>query len=214
MSQDRTTPMDQPEWARRNVDADDQKTVIANQESVTPPTLPFGDEAQGGWGRQQGGGREFVRSQPAAPTPPPFSPQQPPFGPPPQRGAGPEGATMLISERPTPVFAWLAVFSGPDRNTIGVVHTLRPDTTTIGRVAGNQVVVHDETVSAQHARIRREDKEGEKPAFVLYDMGSRNGIYVGDKDTYKNDESRTYRHELQDGDYVLIGDTTLVFKRI
>jgi pSer/pThr/pTyr-binding forkhead associated (FHA) protein len=121
---------------------------------------------------------------------------------------------MIIKERPTPVFAWLVVVDGPDRNGIGTVHTLHPDTTTLGRVSGNRIVLNDETVSAQHARIRREVKEGQEPVFALFDMGSRNGIYAGPKDSYKDEENRVYRHELQDGDYLLMGETTLVFKKL
>lgn len=121
---------------------------------------------------------------------------------------------MIIKERPTPVFAWLVVVDGPDRNSIGTVHTLHPDTTTLGRVSGNRIVLNDETVSAQHARIRREVKEGQDPVFALFDMGSRNGIYAGPKDSYKDEENRVYRHELQDGDYLLVGETSLVFKKL
>jgi len=121
---------------------------------------------------------------------------------------------MIISERPAPVFAWLVIVDSPDRNSIGAVHPLHPDTTTIGRVKGNSLVLKDDTISAQHARIRREAKEGQEPVFALFDMGSRNGIFVGDKDTHKDEENRVYRHELRDGDYVLMGDTTLVFKRL
>jgi pSer/pThr/pTyr-binding forkhead associated (FHA) protein len=121
---------------------------------------------------------------------------------------------MMISERPTPVFAWLVVLDGPARSEIGTVHTLHPDTTTIGRVPGNQIVLGDETVSAQHARIRREVKEGQKPVFAMFDLGSRNGIYAGDQENYKDEENRVYRHELADGDYLLVGETTLVFKEI
>ena len=95
---------------------------------------------------------------------------------------------MIIAERPTPVFAWLVVVKGPDRGSIGVVHNLHPDTTTIGRVAGNHIVLIDETCSGQHARIRVEAQEDKDPAFVLYDMGSRNGTFVGDKETLKDDD--------------------------
>ena len=205
MSEDSTLPMQQPQWSRRETDPDEQETVFADQEAVTPPTMPLGD--RGGW-------------QPApdpgpAPSPPPYQPPQPPYGPPgSQAPAGPEAQTMIISEQPAPVFAWLVVVDGPDRNAIGVVHSLHPDTTTLGRVAGNRVVLQDETVSAQHARIRCETKEGQEPVFALFDMGSRNGIFVGDKDTYQGEENRVYRHELQDGDYLLMGETTLVFKRL
>ena len=121
---------------------------------------------------------------------------------------------MIISERPTPVFAWLVIVDGPDRKSIGTVHTLHPDTTTLSRVSGNRIVLHDETVSAQHARIRREVKEGHDPVFALFDMGSRNGIYAGPRESYRNEENRVYRHELQDGDHLLVGETTLVFKKL
>jgi pSer/pThr/pTyr-binding forkhead associated (FHA) protein len=121
---------------------------------------------------------------------------------------------MIISERPTPVFAWLVVVDGPDRNSVGMVHTLHPDTTTIGRVSGNRIVLRDETVSAQHARIRREAKENQEPIFALFDMGSRNGIFVGDQESYKEEENRIYRHELQDGDFLLMGETSLAFKKL
>jgi pSer/pThr/pTyr-binding forkhead associated (FHA) protein len=121
---------------------------------------------------------------------------------------------VIISERPTPVFAWLVVVDGPDHHSIGTVHVLKPDTTTLGRVSANHIVVRDETCSAQHARIRIEAKEGEQASYILYDMGARNGTFVGDKGSYRNEENRTYRHELQDGDYLLIGETTLVFKKL
>jgi len=211
MSEDRTTPMQQPEWSRRETDPDEQKTVYADQESVTPPTIPLGD--QGGWQRPAEPG--FVRADPSGgATPPPFPPPGS-FGPSgPQAPPGQQAQTMIIAERPKPIFAWLVVVDGPDRNSIGTVHTLHPDTTTIGRVQGNRIVVKDETVSAQHARIRREAKEGEEPVFALFDMGSRNGIFVGERETYREEESRVYRHELQDGDYLLVGETTLVFKRL
>ncbi len=207
MSEDRTTPMRQQQWSEQGSEMDDQKTVFADQESVTPPTIPLGD---------QRGGPAFVRSDPSAgATPPPYPPPQPPFGPPPPEAPpGAEAQTMIISERPSPVFAWLVVVDGPDRNSVGMVHSLHPDTTTIGRVAGNRVVLRDETVSAQHARIRREVKEDQEPIFALFDMGSRNGIFAGDQETYKKEEQRIYRHELQDGDYLLMGETTLVFKKL
>jgi hypothetical protein len=209
MSEDRTAPMKQPDWSRQDADSDEQKTVMADQDSITPPTLPMGDQ-----GSSSGPG--FVRAEPrAGTTPPPFPQPQAPFAPAaPQPGAGEQARTMIISERPTPTFAWLVVVGGPDRNSMGEVFTLHPDTTTIGRVAGNRIVLRDETVSAQHARIRREVKEGEEPVFALFDMGSRNGIFVGDKKTHKDEENRVYRHELQDGDYLLIGETSLVFKKI
>jgi hypothetical protein len=196
---------------------DDQETVFADQESVTPPTLPLGDQPGGGWGPEDRQG--FVRKAPQqGTTPPPYSPSGGPGASPPgvgfQQVGAPQERTMVISERPRPVFAWLVVVHGPDRGTIGTVHTLRPDTTTIGRVAANHVTLQDDTVSSQHARIRIETREDAEPAYVLYDMGSSNGTFVGDRQSHKDEENRTYRHELQDGDYVLIGETSLAFKKL
>jgi len=121
---------------------------------------------------------------------------------------------MIIKDRVPPVFAWLVVVDGPDRDSIGKVHNLRPDTTVVGRAAGNEIVLADGTCSSQHFRIRVEAQEGQEPAFMLYDMGSRNGTFVGNRTNYRNPESQAYRQELHDGDYLLVGETTLVFKRI
>lgn len=121
---------------------------------------------------------------------------------------------MLVRDRPAPVFAWLVVVDGPDRAAVGTVHTLHPGTTTIGRSAANHVVLRDDAASSQHARIRIEGQESETPAYILYDMGSSNGTYAGSRGTYRFDESRTYRRALDDGDYLLLGETTLAFKKL
>lgn len=210
MSEDRTTPMRQPSRPSRGPDFDDQETVFTDQNSVTPPTIPLGDQP-----RTPGSGPGFVRTTPSGgTTPPPYPPPGGgfPFGPPPAKAAGDQ--TMIIAERPAPVFAWFVVVDGPDRGSIGQVHTLRADTTTVGRASGNHITLRDDTCSSQHARVRAEATEGQEPAFVLYDMGSSNGTFVGDKESYRDEGCRTYRHPLADGDYVLIGETTLVFKRL
>lgn len=212
MTDDRTTPMRQ--WPQQGANSDDKETVFSDSENITPPTLPLGDK--GGAGSAGPTDPGFVRTvHSGVPTPPPYQQPGAPFSPPGvQQQEAPEGQTMLIAERPTPVFAWLVMVDGPNKGEIGKVHTLRADTTTMGRVQGNHIVLGDETCSAQHARVRAEAKEDEEAAYVLYDMGSRNGTFVGDKKTYQDEESRQYRHELQDGEYLLLGETTLVFKRI
>jgi hypothetical protein len=208
MSEDRTTPMRQPQWSQGGADFDDQETVFADQESITPPTIPLGDQAP-----SQPSGPGFVRSQPAGgTTPAPWSSQQGPFGP--QQPDAPSDRTMIISERVAPVFAWLVVVDGPDKGAIGTVLNLKPDQTMLGRAQGNHITLRDDACSAQHARIRTEAQEGQEPVYVLYDMGSSNGTYIGSKETYRDEDSRRYRHELQDGDYLLVGETTLVFKKI
>ena len=64
-----------------------------------------------------------------------------------------------------------------------------------------------------YAYVTVRDENGDQ-VYVLYDMASSNGTFAGAKESYKEDASRVYRHVLQDGDYVLIGETTLVFKRV
>lgn len=71
--------------------------------------------------------------------------------------------------------------------------------TTIGRSPDRDVVVNDHEVSRRHAEIRRAGTR-----YVLVDSGSTNGTIVNDVP-----ESR---RELEDGDAILIGDSTLVFR--
>ena len=215
MSDDRTTPMQTPPGVKPRRDAvqPGQETIVggAERDSGVAPTInvPPG----------QGPGQGFVRATPYdAPTPPPYQRPPSPFGPPGGPGyqtpAPAQDQTMIIKERIPPTFAWLVVVDGPDRATIGKVHALRPDTTTVGRAAGNEIVLADNACSSQHFRVRVEAQEGNESAFMLYDMGSRNGTFVGSRETYRNSESQAYRQELHDGDYLLVGETTLVFKKI
>jgi len=213
MTDDRRTPMQQPQWDRQEIDLDEQETVFADPEGKTPPTIPL--DEQGGWG---------AVPEPVSELPTPSGSQTPvsqqqwfPWEPDHPEGPVEQSAqTMLISERPSPVFAWLVVVDGPAemRGDIGKVYTLQPISTAIGRVQGNHIVIRDSCCSAQHARIRIESKEDEESALVLYEMGSSNGTFIGDKESYRDEENRRYRHELQDGDYILIGETTLAFKKL
>jgi pSer/pThr/pTyr-binding forkhead associated (FHA) protein len=127
-------------------------------------------------------------------------------------------ATMIMptGPRPEPSFAWLVTVSGVSNNPyIGQPFPIKSaGTTTIGRVPGNDILVPDPACSSQHAKVRSEPDEEGKQAFVIYDLASTNGLYVGSKADYKEESSRKYRHALHDGDYVLIGETTLVFKQV
>lgn len=106
-------------------------------------------------------------------------------------------------------FAWLVVLDGPDR---GRFYPLRSETTTLGRAQTNDVVIADNAVSSQHLKIRIEPQESGELQYLLIDLASRNGTFVGSKAAYRDDSSRVYRHTLHDGDYLLLGETTLVFK--
>jgi pSer/pThr/pTyr-binding forkhead associated (FHA) protein len=115
-----------------------------------------------------------------------------------------------------PSFAWVVMTSGAGNNPlIGRPLSLKVNgTTTLGRVPGNDIVIADTACSGQHARIRQEPGDEGQQVFVIYDLASSNGLYAGTKENYKDEQSRVYRHVLHDGDYLLIGETTLVFKQV
>lgn len=70
--------------------------------------------------------------------------------------------------------------------------------TTIGHHTDNDLVLDNVGVSRTHALLRYEAGR-----FVLTDIGSSNGLYV-------NGQLRT-RHELSDGDEIMIGKFAVVF---
>lgn len=145
-------------------------------------------------------------SPPPAPPPPPSASQPAPV---PSTG----GRTVLMTTpAPQIPLAWLAVVSGPGAER-GRAFVLRPETV-VGRAAGDIVLGGDSTISAQHLKVRLEPKEGgaeDEQVFMLYDLASANGTFVGTRDTCQQDSNRVYRRELHDHDYVLVGETTLVF---
>jgi adenylate cyclase len=70
----------------------------------------------------------------------------------------------------------------------------------IGRGSQNAICVPSDTVSRNHALIRR----NESGAFCIIDLGSRNG-------TVLNDRLIGTQAELRDGDVISIGEVTLLF---
>jgi hypothetical protein len=124
--------------------------------------------------------------------------------------------TMLMHARPEPAFAWLVAFTGPGAAPIlGQALPLQKlSPTSLGRTAGNDLVVADPACSSRHVKIVPEPGEAGQTIFVIYDLASANGLYVGDKQHYRDDGSRTYRHVLHDGEYILIGETIFVFKQV
>lgn len=198
-------PPGQQAWFPEAATPGEQPTVHAGEHAVIPQP---GQPSPG-----------FVRTVPAdTPTPEPFKGAPVPFGPQPgQPLAQPEQATRMIGVAPQVrgELAWLAILDAADPAVVGKLFTLRPDQTSIGRHRSNHVVLSDEGCSALHARIRVEPgPEDGEPVFVLYDVGSTNGTFVGDRQTYREPTSRRYRHVLSDGEFVLIGETTLVFKKV
>jgi pSer/pThr/pTyr-binding forkhead associated (FHA) protein len=116
------------------------------------------------------------------------------------------------AEASAPLLAWFVVTEGPGAPR-GQVFTLQRETL-IGRKGGQIVLAGDECISGQHAKVRLESggEDEEKQAFVLYDLASANGTFAGNRHQYRDNPA--YRYELQDGDFVLLGETTLVFKQV
>jgi hypothetical protein len=130
-----------------------------------------------------------------------------------------EGAATVLMPSSTlaePSFAWLVMTAGTLYNQmIGQPQLIKKNqVTSIGRAPDNDIVIPDQACSARHARIRPEKDDAGTESFVIYDLGSSNHLYVGDKAHYRDDASQAYRHILHDGDYILIGETTLVFKQV
>lgn len=149
-------------------------------------------------GGYESGGRPY-EPQPTYPMggvmPPSYGPESP--------GMGYSGAarTERLQVEP-PSFAWLVVVEGV---RAGHLFRLHPETTLIGRDPSCDIVLDDSAVSRQHAKIRVVEEEGKKK-FVLHDLASENGTFVNGEAIAK--------HELADGDQVLIGRIKLVFKQV
>lgn len=190
----------------------DLKTVKASGTDPTLYTGPSQNAPVNNWD-------ETKYVSPDHPTPPrgqmPSWPQQGPMTPVGGPGAGAQ--TMIIGGPVAePSFAWLVIVEGAGNNPLlGRPLSLKSGgTTTIGRVPGNDIVIGDAACSSQHAKVRQEAGEEGKRDFVIYDLASANGLYIGAKADYKDDKSRVYRHIMKDGDHILIGETTLVFKQV
>lgn len=75
------------------------------------------------------------------------------------------------------------------------------DGMTVGRLPGNSMVLASDSVSRNHARIRRRDGE-----FVVLDMGSSNGTFVNGE--------RTRDRIVRDGDKVKFGNIEFRFETL
>ena len=73
------------------------------------------------------------------------------------------------------------------------------DTISIGRSENNDIVLKDDIVSRQHARI-----EFRNNAYVIYDLGSHNGIQVNN--------TRITEGALKDADLIQVGSTVFQFR--
>jgi diguanylate cyclase (GGDEF)-like protein len=92
----------------------------------------------------------------------------------------------------------LVVIYAPSSNQLGKRFTITDGAVHIGRGMENQVVLHSDSVSRQHARV--EVRAGD---YFLVDMHSTNGTYVNDE--LVEDAG------LRKGDQIKVGDTILKF---
>jgi hypothetical protein len=114
------------------------------------------------------------------------------------------GKTMIL-KRPTARLASFWVTNGPRRGTQFPL----TDVTNIGRSGQkNDIILADEAISGEHARVRFDD---ERKAFVFRDLDSTNGSYLV---TQQGKEKIEAPHVLHDGDMIELGSTTLVYKEV
>jgi len=95
--------------------------------------------------------------------------------------------------------AYLIVREGKRR---GKEFRIKADSTKIGSAAGSDMIIEDDSVSSEHAKIKVENGH-----YEIWDMGSTNGTMV-------NGEAVREPRQIIDGDTIEIGETTLVFKTI
>lgn len=147
-------------------------------------------------------------TQPAY-TPPPPTPLVAPVPPTEVLNVGNETSesaqpppTRLLRVEPS-VLAYLVIQEGVHQ---GKAFQLS-ETTNIGRKADtNDIVLDDDAVSRQHARVRLENGK-----FVLYDLASANGTFVR---TANGAWERIQKRQLTNGMSVRIGGTVLVFMHV
>jgi pSer/pThr/pTyr-binding forkhead associated (FHA) protein len=105
--------------------------------------------------------------------------------------------TRIIGSAAAPI-AWLVIRSGPRAGRdfrIGAQPT-------VGRDAANcDLIINDDGVSAQHARIKEE-----RGQFTLYDLASTNGTFLNGQ--------RIQEAGLADGDVITAGSTQMIFKEV
>ena len=102
-----------------------------------------------------------------------------------------------IPEAPADEGVWLIVLAG---RAVGRMFSLSPGEVVIGRSPANTVVLDDEGVSREHARI----KVGEDGTYRIVDMDSRNGTFVEDVRVGSTPV------QVREGDRIRFGPATIV----
>ncbi len=99
-----------------------------------------------------------------------------------------------------PVRCRIVLRNGP---LAGHSYTLHQDTTTIGRTAGNDIVIPDGTVSRHHARLIFQSGQ-----WSLEDLGSSNGSFINSARVMKKPSP------LKHGDEMRLGDDIMTFELV
>ena len=111
--------------------------------------------------------------------------------------------TINIRKEEPPSFAWFVMVEGIHA---GKIFRLHADVTLIGRDPSCDIVLDDQAISRQHVKVRTDEDEDDDQIFVLHDLATENGTFVNDEEVLK--------HQLSDGDHVLMGRTELIFKQV
>ncbi|MEJ2890349.1 FHA domain-containing protein [Actinomycetospora aeridis] len=106
-----------------------------------------------------------------------------------------KGASVAAFD--APILAW-----GPERFAV------QAETVTIGREAGNDVVIDHPSISRRHARITRT-----KQGFLLEDLGSSNGTALRPLSRPEQELAPNTPVVLPDGATVFIGDVEALFEQ-
>jgi pSer/pThr/pTyr-binding forkhead associated (FHA) protein len=102
---------------------------------------------------------------------------------------------FILARQETGMSFKLSVRQGPRPN---LVFELDKDSYTVGREAGNEIVIEDPQVSRRHAQLTRQGT-----SYLLEDIGSTNGTYV-------NGKRVTAPVLLNNGDLVGLADTVVL----
>lgn len=94
--------------------------------------------------------------------------------------------------------AWLVVRRGAQA---GKKIPLYWENTTLGRDPENNICIEDGAVSPRHGRVRKTDG-----GYILFDLLSKNGIYVNNRKLLKP-------RSLRDGDEIRLGESVLLFRQ-
>jgi len=109
---------------------------------------------------------------------------------------------LMPEQPPLPLLGFLVRIKGSVNRFV----ELDKENMIFGRGSNCEVKISDKAISRQHARIRLVTEEDQAPHFVIFDLGSGNGTTVNGE--------KIIKHQLQDGDYIILGETELVFKQI